>query len=69
MWPHAKRPHEKRQHQGETEGRQYHREVQESKTGMVRPRKEARPRIRRKKDSGDGTYLLGEESEEDMRAI
>ena len=40
------------------------------KAGMIWPHKEARPRIRRKKDSGDGpTYHLGEESEEDMRAI
>ena len=29
--------------------------MQESKTEVVRPRKEARPRIRRKKDPGDGT--------------
>ena len=29
--------------------------VQESKTEVVWPRKETRPRIRRKKDSGDGT--------------
>ena len=29
--------------------------MQESKTEVVWPRKEARPRIRRKKDSGDGT--------------
>ena len=32
-----------------------HREVQESATQVVWPRKEARPRLRRKKDSGDGT--------------
>ena len=31
----AKRPCEKRQHQGENEGREYHREVQESKTEVV----------------------------------
>ena len=30
-------------------------EVQESATEVVWPRKEARPRIRRKKDYGDGT--------------
>ena len=42
-------------HQGETEGREYRREVQESATEMVWPRKKARPRIRRKKDYGDGT--------------
>ena len=29
--------------------------MQESKIGVVRTRQEARPRIRRKKDSGDGT--------------
>ena len=29
--------------------------MQESKTYVVWPRKEARPRIRQKKDSGDGT--------------
>ena len=57
MLPHAKsfRPCEKRKHQGETEGREYHREVQESVTEVVWPRKEARPRLRRKKVSGDGT--------------
>ena len=55
MRPHAKRPCEKRKHQGETEGREYHIEVQESATDVVCPRKEARPRLRRKKDSGDGT--------------
>ena len=54
MRPHAKRPREKRKHQGETEGREYHREVQESATEVVWPCKEARPRLRRKKDSGDG---------------
>ena len=47
--------YEKRKHQGETEGREYHREVQESATQVVWPRKEARPRLRRKTDSGDGT--------------
>ena len=31
------------------------REVHESATEVVWPRKEARPRLRRKKDSGDGT--------------
>ena len=55
MRPHAKRPREKRKHQGETEGREYCREVQESATHVVWPRKEARPRLRRKTDSGDGT--------------
>ena len=52
MRPHAKRPCEKRNHQGETEGREYHREVQESATEVIWPRKEARPRLRRKNDSG-----------------
>ena len=33
----------------------YHREVQESKTCLVWPRKEARPLLRRKKYSGGGT--------------
>ena len=55
MRPHAKRPCEKRKHKGETEGREYGREVQESATQVVWPRKEARPRLRRKKDSGRGT--------------
>ena len=55
LLPHAKRPCEKRKHQGEAEGREYRREVQESATQVVRPRKEARPRLRRKTDSGDGT--------------
>ena len=50
-----KRPCEKRKHQGETEGREYRREVQESATQVVWPRKEARRRLRRKKDSGDGS--------------
>ena len=54
MRPHAKRPCEKRKHKGETEGREYHREVQESATEVGWPRKEARPRLLRKKDSGDG---------------
>ena len=39
----------------ETESREHNREVQESKTEVVWSRKEARPRICRKKDSGDGT--------------
>ena len=43
------------QHQGETDGREYHREVQENKTEMVWTSEDTRPRIRRKKDSGDGT--------------
>ena len=55
MRPHTKRPCEKRKHQGETEGREYSREVQESATGVVWPRKETRPRLRRVKYSGDGT--------------
>ena len=54
MRPHAKRPCEKGKHQGETEGREYRREVHESATQVVWPRKEARPRLRRKTDSGDG---------------
>ena len=55
MRPHARRPCEKRKQQGETERREYHREVQESATEVVWPRNEARPRLRRKTDSGDGT--------------
>ena len=55
MRPHAKRPCPKRKHQGETEGREYHRDVQESATEVVWPHKEARPRLHRKTDSGDGT--------------
>ena len=55
MRPHTKRPCEKRWNEGETEGREHNREVQESKTEVVWPRNEARPRTRRKKDSGDGT--------------
>ena len=55
MRPHAKRPCDKRKHQGETEGREYCREVQESATQVVWPHKEARPRLRRKTNSGDGT--------------
>ena len=39
----------------ETESREHNREVQESKTEVVWTRKETRPRIRRKKYSGDGT--------------
>ena len=54
MRPHAKRPCEERIHQGETECRAYHREVQERETDLVWPRKEPR-RLRGKKDSGDGT--------------
>ena len=38
-----------------TGGREYHSEVQESKTDVGWPYKEARPRLRRKKDFGDGT--------------
>ena len=56
MRPHAKRPCEKRKHQGDhTEGRVYHRELQESASEVVWPRKGARPRLRGKTDSGDGT--------------
>ena len=55
MRPHAKRPCEKRKHQGGNEGRWYRREVQDSATEVVWPRKEATPRLRRKKDSGYGT--------------
>ena len=33
----------------------YHKEVHKSATEVVWPRKEARPRLRRKNDSGDGT--------------
>ena len=51
MRPHAKRPCEKQKHQGVTEGREYHREVQESKAEAVWPRKEEIPRLCRKKDS------------------
>ena len=54
MRRHAKRPCEKRKHEGETEGGEYRREVQESATQAVWPPKKARPRLRRKKDSGDG---------------
>ena len=49
------RPCEKRWHQRETEGREHHREVRENKTEVVWPLKEARPRLRWKKDTGDGT--------------
>ena len=38
----------------ETESRGHNREVQESKTDVVGSRREARPRIRRMKDSEDG---------------
>ena len=48
MWPHTKRPCKK------LKSREHNREVQESKTEVVWPRKETRPRIRRKKNSGDG---------------
>ena len=43
--------------EGETKGREHHREVHESKTEVVLSREEARPRLRRKKDSayGDGS--------------
>ena len=39
MRPHTKRPREKRWHQGETESRERNRDVQESKTEVVWPRK------------------------------
>ena len=55
MWPHTKRPCEKRKHQGETEGREYRREVQESETQVVWTREEAIPRICRKTDTGECT--------------
>ena len=55
MRPHAKRPCEKRKHIGETEGREYRREVQESATQVVWPRKEVIPRLHRKKYARDGT--------------
>ena len=45
MRPHAKRPCEKRKHQGETEGREYRREMQESKIEVVWTCQEARPSI------------------------
>ena len=54
---------EKRKHHGQTKSREYHREVQESATQVVCPRKEARPRLHRKTDSGD--VPSPEESEED----
>ena len=57
MRPHAKRPCAKRKHQGETEGKEYRREVRESATEVGWPRKEARPRLLRTKYSGDGTTL------------
>ena len=44
---------EKRKYNGQTKSREYHREVQESATQVVCPRKEARPRLHRKTDSGD----------------
>ena len=43
-----------RLHQGDTGGREYHREVQESETGMVWTCEETIPKIRRKTDTGDG---------------
>ena len=55
MRPHAKNPSEKRKQQVKIECREYGREVQENATEVVWPRKEARPRLRRRKDSGDGT--------------
>ena len=45
--------------------REYHREEQESKIEVVWIRQEARQRIRRKKDSGDCTTYVGEESDEE----
>ena len=53
MRPQAKRPCEKLKHQGDTEGREYRREAQESATEVVWPRKEERPRLRSKKYYGD----------------
>ena len=44
-----------RKHLGETEGREYNREVHETTTDVVSPPKEAIPRLRSKEDSGDGT--------------
>ena len=41
--------------QGETEGREHDREGQENETEVVWTSEETRPRIHRKKDSGDGT--------------
>ena len=53
MRPHAKKPCEKRKHQGETAGREYRREVQEIATEVGWPRIEARPRLLRKKYAGE----------------
>ena len=41
--------------QGETEGREYHTGVQESEIEVVWTCGEARPRLRRMVDTGDGT--------------
>ena len=69
MRPHAKRAFEKRKQQRETEGREYRREVQESATQVVWSRREARLRLRgkkeRKKERLWRGYHPGEESEED----
>ena len=40
--------------------------MQESKTDMVWTRKEARPRTRRKKDSGDGATREGKKMKTDV---
>ena len=55
MRPLAKISCETGTHQGETEGREYHREVQQRATEVVWPRKETIPKLRRKTASGDGT--------------
>ena len=49
----------KRKHQDETEGREYRREVQESATEVVWPRKEARARLRGKKAYAYVTHREG----------
>ena len=55
MRPHAKRPCEKRKHQEETEGKRVSQRGAGKPTQVVWPCKDARPGLRRKKDSGDGT--------------
>ena len=75
MRTHAKRPCEKRKHQEETELREYRREVQESATEVVWPRKEARPtsilyiapsfsRIMRRRHCGCRGFLVGKRVQE-----
>ena len=61
---HTLRDHVRNDDTRERLSREHHRDVQESKLEVVWKRQEARPRLRRKKDSGDGT-TLGEECEED----